>query len=712
MRARLLVPLSLLVFSACKDKDGDSAGSLPPTWDPEAPAIACAVGAVDAPLLDQALVDADIAAEDVGYTEGEWSRGSYARYLDDAYRLSWFYDYQYTPLRYPCLGGQASADLDQAIAGVHPVAAVLGEAMALLGVPLDGEPLDPASTPQDLVDLSSLPADLADALTPVVAAMVLAAEARSTMAEGAFVDLDELVEYGHGGVILPGDAEPDFAVEEEQAWVLSDVGPRILYNPARVLAFAIEEADLARFVGTDATLDADTDIGRFVVAGPGDDAPGDIGNVAFYLDLGGNDTYVHPAAASDQHVPVSVHVDLGGNDAYGYLPEDDGDDALLPADEDGRYRGDTNYGRFSLSTIGRQGSGRAGVALLYDLGRGDDTYQSLKVSQGWGHLGVGVLFDDYGNDTYLGEEGVQGGAAMGLGLLLDLGGDDIHRTFTASQGFGYLQAVGMALDGEGNDTWYANPGREEDGGTVVYYSPQMPGTANHTASQGFGFGRRGDYDGAFLSGGVGILRDRGGDDTYTAGLFSQGAGYWQAVGMLLDGAGSDQYDAYWYVQGGAAHYAAGLLLDDGEGDDRMNTNMTPVYVQLGTGHDMSVGVYINEQGDDTYVYGGLAAGSSNCQGVGLFVDNDGSDTYEVSSAYSTGLGNHSGECDSTTRTQAESTGIFLDSGGDADSWTWPEGDRPAPADDTTFGWEQTGDENEHGGAADGDGETSLHAAGE
>ena len=179
----------------------------------------------------------------------------------------------------------------------------------------------------------------------------------------------------------------------------------------------------------------------------------------------------------------------------------------------------------------------------------------------------------------------------------------------------------------------------------------------------------------------------------------------------MDGGGADQYDAYYYVQGGAAHYAAGVLLDDGPEDDRINTNMAPNYMMVGAGHDMSVGVLVNEGGNDTYVYGGLAGGASNCQGVGLFVDNDGADLYQISSAYSTGLGNHSGECNAIPRTMAPSIGLFLDSGGDTDTYEWPGGDHPAPADGTSFGYAQNGSATEYGGAVDGDGETGIHASG-
>ena len=707
-----------LILAGCPqpiDETGDTGTTpdLPPSWDAEAEDVPCALDTVAAhPLLDAALDDAGLALEAVSFDETDWGYTSYGRYLDDAFLLPWFYEVHFEPLRLPCFGGQVAADLDHAGTTPHPVATAMGEAMGRLEAELVLEPIDPAAAAQDLADLSALPEDLAAALTPILQAMQGVATARQAMLAAPPTDAEFLVEYGHGGVIIDYYSDPDFAADGVQDWVLDPTqGPRVLYDPARVLAFAIEHAELERFADTDASLELNTSIGRVIVAGPGADEPGDIGEVALYLDLGGDDIYLHPAGASSVAVPVAVHIDLGGDDRYAYEEWSEGGGGLLPKDEDGRYVGDANYGAFSLSKIGRQGSGRLGVGMLFDLGAGQDHYQSLRMSQGWGHLGVGVLFDDGGDDSYLAEEGAQGAASMGIGLFMDAGGDDTHSSFHASQGFAYVQAVGFAWDGEGDDVWYANPGKEEDGGTTVYYSPQLPSGGNSSFSQGAGFGRRGDADGAFLSGGLGVLRDAAGDDAYTAGTFAQGSGYWQAVGLLLDGAGHDQYDAYYYVQGGAAHYATGALLDDGVGDDAYNTNMVPNYMQIGAGHDFSVGVIVDEGGDDTWLYGGLAAGASNCEGIGLFVDNDGTDTYLPQSQYSTGLGNHSGECIDTARTAVDTIGLFMDSGGDGDSWTWPDGDREAPANDSSFGVRWNDHETEFGGAVDGDGETGVHAGG-
>lgn len=679
----------------------------PPAWDAEAAPIRCAADD-PAPLLDRALADADLGSRDeVAYDEDALDRMHATASLDDRFLLPWYREVHDDPLGVPCHARQVAADLDAAAASPHPVATALGEAIALLGIEPGLAPIDPATATQDAADLSALPADLAEALVPVLQAIAAVDEARAIAREEAPASNADLVRYGHGGGLIDFVIEPDLADDAVQRWVKKDTGARATYEPARVLAYAIEQADLERFAGLDAALDVDTDLGRIVVAGPGPDEPGDIGPVALYVDLGGDDVYVHPAGASAAAVAAGVHVDLGGNDTYGYVATGEAEGALLAPDEGGRYGGDAYYGPFSLSGTGRQGSGRFGVGLLFDLGGGDDRYVSLRASQGWGQLGVGVLFDDGGSDTYAGEAGVQGAATMGIGLLLDLGeGDDVHTTFSNSQGFAFVQAVGVAYDGGGTDLWHADPGRVSAGGTPVYYSPQLPGDGNSSFVQGAGFGLRGDSTGTYLSGGIGVLRDLAGDDRYTASVFGQATGYWQGTGYLADGGGADAYDALWYVQAGAAHYALAALLDAGPEADRYGEGLAPVNVHLGSGHDFSVGVLVDEAGDDRYVLAGLAAGASNCQGVGLFADLDGADTYAAASIFAVGLGNHSAEC--PMRTDAPSTGLFLDSGGDPDAWTWPaDPTRPAPSDGATFGWSAAGTPDEHGGAADGEGATAL-----
>ena len=77
MRSLLLA----LVLPGCKDaskqKDQDAAEDTgPPTWDAEAAPIDCAYG-TDAPLLDKALADAELAdISAVGLSESDWDNSS------------------------------------------------------------------------------------------------------------------------------------------------------------------------------------------------------------------------------------------------------------------------------------------------------------------------------------------------------------------------------------------------------------------------------------------------------------------------------------------------------------------------------------------------------------------------------------------------------------------------------------------------------------
>jgi len=346
--------------------------------------------------------------------------------------------------------------------------------------------------------------------------------------------------------------------------------------------------------------------------------------------------------------------------------------------------------------------------MLFDLGNGNDSYASLRTSQGYAHLGVGILYDEGGSDSYVSEALSQGAAQFGIALLIDAGeGDDTFRSFSKSQGFGYVGGMGLLWNGGGNDVYQCNHGDPERGGIRLYYSPQLPNNGNSSFCQGAGFGRRDDSSLTFLSGGLGILRDVHGDDTYEASVFGQGTGYWQGTGLLSDGGGSDSYDAYWYIQGGAAHYAIGILTDDGEGDDSFNSLRSPRAMGTGAGHDFSVGVLINEAGNDTYNFATLAAGASNCNGVGLFVDNSGDDTYNAASDHGSGMGNVSGEC-LDSRPTAISIGIMLDADG-TDTYNYPESEFPLPEDGQTWGHRRNGLESEFGSGIDADGgETGIH----
>lgn len=470
------------------------------------------------------------------------------------------------------------------------------------------------------------------------------------------------------------------------------------------LAATIEAIDWSSITDTTGSFAQETPLGAVIVRGrerdlwSAESAP----RVLLGIDLGGDDTYTAPVASNvDVDTPVSVMVDLGGNDTYGYSERASSFDTAmtLVSDVDGRASAGGSTAA-SMSRTGRQGSARLGVALLYDFGAGRDTYTSLRMSQGFGALGVGGLYDAGGDDTYTVEAAGQGAAIAGVGALVDAAGDDTYTAWTYSQGFGYTAGTGLLLDRAGRDVYVAKvtPG--------IYPSAQSP-TTNNSMSQGMGFGRRGDGapDRINLSGGLGVLRDTSGDDTYTASVFAQGSGYWGGMGLLLDGTGNDHYDARWYVQGAAAHFAFGALIDGGGRDDHnamaVRQNMT-----LGAGHDFSVGIFValGTEGD-VYRAPNLALGAGNANGAGLFFEAGGDDRYEAA----TGLSLGNAALESLTdmgRLSRPTVGVFVDGSGH-DTYVRNVGSTPIENDSR---WTQRVHQeapSERGFGVDGEGPTGL-----
>lgn len=725
----------LLLLIACHPDEDDSKAPEPEScllgstaYDAAADAVPCnAEGPAD--LLESTLADAGLDRDDFGVTPGDWNKLGYGK---DDFLLSWFLDTHHDPESVPCFTNQLDADVDAGAASAHPVASTIAAFAAHVDVTLDGAPVAAGSLEEALTQLqavaggtddparaSELPEGLQGALAPILLAIADGVSTRAQMDvevdEAGFENLKPMFN-GAAGLVLPStNYVPDIANADELAWwtdwyLSSTTGPRSLVQPARNLAFAVEDVDWA-CAAADVAWTFTTDLGDIVITGTGADTHDGTQRTLLVLDLGGDDTWVDGAGATlDEENPVSLAIDLGGHDTYTYtvVPDDHDTDGLLPSDADGRDLVSGYY--VSNSRVGRQGSGRYGIGMLFDLGADDDSYTSLRMSQGFGANGVGVLYDGGGNDTYTGEAGVQGAGIWGLGIVMDAGaGADQYRTWTFSQGFAYVGAGGLAWDGGGDDVWWSDPGNNF-GGTTLYASAQLAGgEGNNSFTQGAGFGMRADSYGFWLSGGLGMLRDLGGNDAYTAGVFAQATGYCKGTGVLADAAGDDTYNALWYVQAGAAHDALAILAEGG-GNDRYNPDFTPYNVHLGSGHDMSVGVFMDEGGDDWYHATTLALGASNCQGIGVFADNDGSDEYQTDSTYSVGLGNHSGECDdSTGRTTIPSIGIFMDAGGDADVYHWPADETRTPADNSSFGIAYNGGADEFGGAVDGDGESNFHA---
>ncbi len=361
------------------------------------------------------------------------------------------------------------------------------------------------------------------------------------------------------------------------------------------------------------------------------------------IDAGGNDVYLGRTAST--MVPrqyFSVVIDRSGDDAY----ESPGDTAAICA-------------------------GVLGVAVLVDVD-GNDRYVGGTLSIAAAFHGIAVLQDRAGNDAYelQGQYG-QGAATAGIAVLDDRSGHDVY--ICAAEGQAYAQALGaaMLIDRDGNDHYLARL----DGAPSEIYLWQSVSRA-----QGAAFGRRADLgDGHSLAGGVALLLDVRGNDTYTAGAWSQGCGYWWALGMLEDWEGDDTYTNGKYSLGAGAHFAIGVQVDL-MGNDAYNVGNGDVVNQYqGHARDGSIGVSIDGAGNDQYLLRTHCGGSADLNSIGWLWDRGGNDVYACDYVL---LGDPNGWTDTpplgtttlnapfgTYRDELMSVGVFIDGVG-SDSCRW------------------------------------------
>lgn len=327
-----------------------------------------------------------------------------------------------------------------------------------------------------------------------------------------------------------------------------------------------------------------TEQGIFLVGAGGTNIYG--ASVAAIIDTGGDDAYIGrtgsgrgTAAGWPEGAPrAQVIVDLDGDDRY-----------LSP--------GDVSAGGAVM-----------GVSLLYDAA-GDDVYAASRIAQGAGIIGHGALIDGDGDDHYALDAIGQGAALAGTGLALDGTGSDYWSAALLAQGSGGPMGLGVLVDRHGDDVFSAGGRYPSAWGT--------PGVFQ-ALGQGTGWGIR-----PALAGGIGLLDDRGGDDTYLGGNFSQGAGYFLGAGVLVDASGNDRYRGTRYSQGSAAHLAAGVLVDGGGHDNYLGE----IAANQGAAWDLAVGVLQDAAGDDAYRGADLSQGSAAQNGVGLFLDAGGADRF-------------------------------------------------------------------------------------
>ncbi len=307
------------------------------------------------------------------------------------------------------------------------------------------------------------------------------------------------------------------------------------------------------------------------------------------------------SSSSEKHrVRDGIWVDAGGDDHWEITGQGKPGQALLIIDLKGH---DTYHSADSLPSL----SGFGGLMAIADLA-GNDQYQDAGFGFASGLFGFSSLIDFAGDDVYQGGCATQGFGFFGIGLLQDLAGRDSYSAALYAQSSASTLGAGILIDGSGNDAYAMRPVYVDD----LRYR-------DHFLSMGQGFAT-----GFMLgeAGGIGVLWDASGHDTYTADIFAQGSGYWHALGLLLDDGGSDRYVAHQYAQGAGVHEAVGMLADD-SGDDRYYSKG----VSQGCGHDRGLGLLVELGGGDQYVATDMSQGAGSANGVGLLIDFAGEDAY-------------------------------------------------------------------------------------
>ena len=316
---------------------------------------------------------------------------------------------------------------------------------------------------------------------------------------------------------------------------------------------------------------------------------------------------------------------------------------------------------------GAFGCGVCGCGITWSAGAADEEREAEDWAMGAGLFGMGVLIDEGGNDVYRARSAAQGCGCFGVGMLLDASGNDRYELSAGDgQGLGAPNGIGVLADRSGDDVYFAERSPEKAGKDRADYHSQGKVVASN--AQGCGMGRRGDLsDGHDWAGGLGVLIDVDGNDTYDAGNFSQGLGYWFGTGVLWDGGGNDTYRSVYFTQGSGAHFAVGALIDEG-GDDEHLLEETGG-AGLGFGWDAVNALLLDRAGNDRYEAKVISMGMAMVRSHAWFVDEGGDDVY-VLNAGEKGFG----EVDrldtyvqpgrtSTFPFHLPQTGFFLDLGG-------------------------------------------------
>ena len=486
----------------------------------------------------------------------------------------------------------------------------------------------------DIPPTDSIPLEVQSAAAVVLQVMMDSEPYR----EAAFAEVQEMSDTFKRAITTDPDvANPVMERRSRREIENMDLAP--LYAGAQDIAAAVQVATtrVTTLEGGSFMWRLTTALGDIVLSSGSDNMYVDQ-KILLCIDLSGKDTYINCPTNQTVNQWLSVVIDRSGDDKY-----------LSSSGFEGKTVAEATTRKAQRGLPG-PGSATMGYTFLIDM-EGNDLYRSARSSFGSATFGVAFMRDSGGDDIYdvYGES--LGYGKFGIGILEDVEGKDIYTGFTQCQGIGMPGGVGLLIDQSGDDTYLADD-------TVIDFPSAQSAEHNVSMAQGAGYGRRMDYvDGRSIAGGIGMLIDTRGNDSYTCGVFGQGTGYWMGVGVLTDKDGNDKYTGQWYVQGAAAHFGIGYL-QDRAGKDEYTAYMN---MAQGAGHDFSVGYLIDESGDDLYLGTSLSLGAGNANGIGIFFDLDGADTYTAKG--NDCFGRARANTDGSLRSKAFSLGFFYDGGG-------------------------------------------------
>ncbi|PCJ62579.1 MAG: hypothetical protein COA79_03440 [Planctomycetota bacterium] len=313
---------------------------------------------------------------------------------------------------------------------------------------------------------------------------------------------------------------------------------------------------------------------RLVIGGSKDDIY--IDGADLILDIGGDDQYFVPHERNSK----AIIIDLAGNDIYN-------------------------------SQVDFQfGAGYFKISYLLDM-QGDDSYSVENFSLGTSIFGAGLLQDLKGNDNYRSKRYSMGVGLLGDGQLLDEAGNDIYQSGIFSLGVGLYQGFGCVVELKGEDRYVS---------TATVKSSYGEENIFDGLSMGVGYGLR-----SYCRGGIGLLLDYEGNDSYHAGNFSIGQGYYFGLGGFIDLKGDDHYYANRYGIGSGAHSAIGFFVDK-EGDDHYSASAHAI---AGAAWDLSIAYFLDEMGDDDYVSKNtFSFGAVDHSSLAFHFDMQGDDKYQ------------------------------------------------------------------------------------